>query len=126
MTPQAAPPVNSPRVLGKDERVEYRDQDGNLLNDEQVASLMAEGKASFSTKYETETKLVDEFGNIIPEPKSVAPDHPDVEGQNPDTKGSSDASRKPAQADIPSEAADNKEVRSPEAQPASEASEATK
>lgn len=87
---------------------------------------MAEGKASFSTKYETETKLVDQYGNVVGGSQGVAPEHPDVEGQNPDTKGSSDASRKPAKAEIPSEAADNKEAKSPEAQPASEASEATK
>lgn len=125
VTSSAAAPVQQQKVLGKEERVEYRDQDGNLLDQEQVASLMAEGKASFSTKYETETKLVDEFGNLVQDPKSVAPEHPDVDGQNPDTKGSSDASRKPAKADIPSEPAEDKQVKSPEAQPASEASEAT-
>lgn len=46
-----------------EEKVEYRDEQGNLLNDEQVAAL--QGKVSFSTRYETRTRLVDEQGNEI-------------------------------------------------------------
>lgn len=119
---QSAAPEN---IVNREERVEYRDQDGNLLDEEEVASLMAEGKASFSTKYQTETLLVDEFGNILPE-NSLAPEHPDVEGQDPDTKGPTDASRNPASVEVPVGVAENKEVKSPVAEPASEASEATK
>lgn len=140
VTPQAAAPSEQMKPLGKEERVEYRDQDGNLLGEEEVQSLMAEGKASFSTKYETETKLVDEYGNIVPNQEgakgaksaqsveSVAPEHPDSEGADPDTSGPAEASRKPASAEVPVVPAENKEenLSSPEAQPASEASEATK
>jgi dolichyl-phosphate-mannose-protein mannosyltransferase len=46
-----------------EEKIEYRDEDGNLLNDEQVAAL--EGKVSFQTRYETRTRLVDEAGNEV-------------------------------------------------------------
>ena len=46
-----------------EEKVEYRDEDGNLLDEEQVKAL--EGKVSFSTRYETRTRLVDEYGNEV-------------------------------------------------------------
>jgi dolichyl-phosphate-mannose-protein mannosyltransferase len=75
-----------------EERVEYRDQDGNLLNEEQVKAL--EGKVEFKTRYETRTRVVDAQGNEIllpagaevpqeqeqPAAPPVAPPHPDVEG----------------------------------------------
>jgi dolichyl-phosphate-mannose-protein mannosyltransferase len=74
------------REVGREEKVEYRDQDGNLLNEEQVSALS--GKVSFSTRYETRTRLVDAAGKEInsgaPEPP-VAPPHPDVEGSDPET-----------------------------------------
>lgn len=41
-----------------EEKVEYRDEDGNLLDEAQVAAL--EGKVSFSTRYETRTRMVDQ------------------------------------------------------------------
>lgn len=124
MTPKA-PEQGDGKVIGREERVEYRDQDGNLLDEAEVMALVAEGKASFSTKYETETKLVDEFGNPVVGSSGVAPEHPDVEGQNPDTKGSSEASKEPADVEVPVEAEDDREEESPEPQPASEALEAT-
>lgn len=46
-----------------EEKIEYRDEDGNLLDEEQVKAL--EGKVSFSTRYETRTRLVDEAGNEV-------------------------------------------------------------
>lgn len=46
-----------------EEKVEYRDENGNLLNEEQVAALA--GKVSFSTRYETRTRLVDQMGQEI-------------------------------------------------------------
>ena len=46
-----------------EEKVEYRDENGNLLDEEQVRAL--QGKVSFSTRYETRTRLVDEAGNEI-------------------------------------------------------------
>lgn len=68
-------------ILSREERVEYRDQDGNLLNDEQVKEL--EGKVSFKTRYETRTRLVDAQGNELG--GGVAPPHPDVEGVDRET-----------------------------------------
>lgn len=123
VTAQAGQPAEQ-KILGREERIEYRDQDGKLLNEEEVASLMAEGKASFSTKYETETRLVDEAGNLIPNQSGVAPDHPDAEGVNPDTKGQSKASREPADADVSLD--DSREEHLKKPKPASDASEATK
>ena len=82
------------RVLSREERVEYRDQDGNLLDPELVKEM--EGKVEFQTRYETRTRVVDAFGNEIPEPVGgwpknmqempVAPPHPDVEGADKSTK----------------------------------------
>lgn len=85
---------------------------------------MSEGKASFSTKYETETKLVDEHGNLIAEPSSVAPEHPDAEGANPNTKGKSEANSEPASAEVSID--DSREEALKKPKPASDASEATK
>lgn len=45
------------------ERVEYRDEHGNILDEDQVKAL--EGKVSFSTKYETRTRVLDKAGNEI-------------------------------------------------------------
>jgi dolichyl-phosphate-mannose-protein mannosyltransferase len=83
--PKAAPPGQS--VISREEKVEYRDQDGNLLDPEQVKSL--EGKVSFKTRYETRTRMVDAQGNEIPQPEDagVAPPHPDVEGAERETVG---------------------------------------
>lgn len=122
VTPQPIPEGN---VVGREERIEYRDQDGNLLSDEQVQELVAEGKASFQTKYETSTRLVDAEGNEIPSSGAVAPDHPDVEGQNPDTKGVQEGEPKsqPAEAEVPS--GESSKERDMKAKPASDANEAT-
>lgn len=57
-----------------EEKIEYRDENGNLLNDEQVASL--EGKVSFQTRYETRTRLVDEFGREVADGIDVAGEQP--------------------------------------------------
>lgn len=80
--------------------MEYRDQDGNILNEEQVKEL--QGKVEFKTRYETRTRVVDANGNEVPQPgdgapqdpgspvggapDGVAPPHPDVEGGDPETK----------------------------------------
>ena len=65
-------------ILSREEKVEYRDQDGNLLDPEQVKEL--EGKVSFKTRYETRTRMVDAQGNEIPIPEDagVAPPHKEV------------------------------------------------
>ena len=79
------------KILSKEERVEYRDQNGNLLDEEQVKAL--EGKVEFKTKYETRTRVLDGAGNEVEvridengEEAGVAPPHPDVEGANQQTK----------------------------------------
>lgn len=101
-----APLPPNQRLIRKEEHVEYRDQDGNLLNEEQVKAL--QGKVEFKTRYETRTRIVDAEGNevLLPpgvqahpdldveqlqqlqqqqeqqqkEAEGVAPPHPDVEG----------------------------------------------
>ena len=118
MTPHANAESN---VIGREEKVEYRDQDGNLLGDDQVQALMAEGKAKFETKYETRTRLVDEFGNEVQSP--IAPDHPDVEGADPETPQPQHGKSEPANAQADSSKKNDKQRK---AQPASDASEATK
>jgi dolichyl-phosphate-mannose-protein mannosyltransferase len=122
VTPQ---PAGEQRVIGREERIEYRDQDGNLLDESQVSVLESDGKVSFKTKYETRTRLVDAEGNEIPGSDGVAPNHPDVEGQNPDTKGvKEDPQSQPADAAV-SAGSVNKEDDG-RAMPASDANEATK
>ncbi|KAI9819405.1 MAG: hypothetical protein M1826_001154 [Phylliscum demangeonii] len=89
----------------QEERVEYRDPAGNLLNEEQVKAL---GDVSFETRVETRTRLVDAHGNVVLDepvvaaPAPVAPPHPDVEGRNPETADAPSAAasqNKPATAD---------------------------
>ncbi|KAI1212788.1 glycosyltransferase family 39 protein [Annulohypoxylon truncatum] len=115
------------KFIGREERVEYRDQNGNLLNEEQVKAL--EGKVEFKTKYETRTRVVDANGNEVEVPveelaaAGVAPPHPDVEGANQETK-------KSVQDDpIPKEASSSKdgekEAEQAVPKPASEGNEAT-
>ena len=83
VTPQ---PSAEEQTVHQEEKVEYRDQDGNLLNESQVAEL--QGKVSFSTKYETRTRVVDAGGNEIGDASTgaegFAPPHPDVD-QEPET-----------------------------------------
>lgn len=132
----AAPPPPEPRVLSKEEKVEYRDQDGNLLNDEQVAEL--QGKVEFKTKYETRTRVVDEGGNEVPEPNGgwegqfdapVAPPHPDVEGVDQETVKGQQQAQQVREAAQPQDAAASKdgekEAERAKAKPASEGQEAT-
>ena len=96
VTPNKAAPVNvgEGRVIHREEKVEYHDEHGNVLNEEQVNKLR--GKVSFQTRYETRTRIIDAAGNELYEgpAESVpvhllnqAPPHPDVEGRNPETKG---------------------------------------
>ena len=84
VTPQASPAES---VLSRDEKIEYRDQDGNLLDEAQVRAL--EGKVSFSTRYETRTRLVDAHGREVANSpagaEGFAPPHPDME-REPETK----------------------------------------
>jgi dolichyl-phosphate-mannose-protein mannosyltransferase len=116
------------KILSREEKVEYRDQDGNLLNEEQVKAL--EGKVEFKTRYETRTRVIDADGNevLLPEEDQagagVAPPHPDVEGANKETK------KAPSKDDdIPQVASSSKdgekEAERLAARPASEGNEAT-
>lgn len=86
--------VVTPGVAGDsytEEKVEYRDEDGNLLDEEQVAAL--EGKVSFSTRYETRTRMIDQYGNEIDENGMFVEQGEDVEagtradGIDPETIG---------------------------------------
>ncbi|KAI8627034.1 hypothetical protein F5Y19DRAFT_186057 [Xylariaceae sp. FL1651] len=115
------------KVVAREEKVEYRDQDGNLLNEEQVKAL--EGKVEFKTRYETRTRVIDADGNEVLMPPEelagagVAPPHPDVQGANQETK-------KVAYDDpIPKEASSSKdgekEAERSAPKPASDGNEAT-
>jgi dolichyl-phosphate-mannose-protein mannosyltransferase len=103
VTPQEKPVV--PSGATTEEKVEFRDENGNLLDEEQVKAM--EGKVSFSTRYETRTRLVDQAGNEIYE-GVVEGDEADhagtyAEGQNPDTQdplGENEANTVPPQAAV--------------------------
>lgn len=90
--PQGTPVAEKEEhFLSKEEKVEYRDQNGRLLDDEEVKAL--QGKVEFKTRYETRTRVIDENGNEIRneligvrEDEGVAPQRPDTEGSNPETK----------------------------------------
>ena len=127
VTPQPIEQIRDRKFLGKHERVEYRDEEGNLLPDDLVESLAAEGSVTFKTKYETKTRLVDKDGNEVRNWEGIAPEHPDVEGQNPDTKGLAEdrASERPAHVDV-SMGGDDVGVDDGRPRPASEAQEATR
>jgi dolichyl-phosphate-mannose-protein mannosyltransferase len=55
----SAPPsevVQDLPVVSKEERIEYRDEKGRVLNDDEVSALA--GKVSFKTRYETRTRIM--------------------------------------------------------------------
>jgi dolichyl-phosphate-mannose-protein mannosyltransferase len=117
-------------ILSREEKVEYRDQDGNLLDAEQVKAL--EGKVSFKTRYETRTRMVDAHGNEIQVPleAGVASPHPDVYNVDHETLGIPDLGVKDSHASQRALTADAKEEsidksRRSAAKPASEGNEAT-
>lgn len=133
VSPPPAAPVASHSVVSREEKVEYRDQDGNILDPEAVKSL--EGKVSFKTRYETRTRLVDAQGNEVNPPEDeaarVAPPHPDAEGSDPQTVGKAEpviqgkpAAQREVQADESKEQSIEKSD-SGAAKPASEGNEAT-
>lgn len=130
MTPQPAPDAAS---LSRSEKVEYRDQDGNILDEEQVAAL--EGKVSFETRYETRTRVIDADGNEIADgpvgADGFAPPHPDVD-REPETVAevSGDEGRgSPASASPDDDLGKERSVQKADGgkpRPASEGSEATR
>lgn len=103
-----APIPPGQRLVKREERIEYRDQDGNILNEEQVKAL--EGKVEFKTKYETRTRMLDPDGyekEVAGGAEDlarvgVAPPHPDVEGVDSQTvnKGHGDGSAPPAKESV--------------------------
>jgi dolichyl-phosphate-mannose-protein mannosyltransferase len=126
--PNVTPEAKYPHLHGSKARVEFRDQHGNVLDEDLVASLQNEGKVSFETRYETRTRLskgheVDIVDGQVPPP---VPPHPDVEGQNPETVGEQE---KQHADDIPASVAGGERSAEkadiPEAKPASEGNEAT-
>lgn len=139
----AAPPVAddpkqdvsiTPGLQRVEEKVEYRDENGNILNEEQVKAL--EGKVSFSTKYETRTRLVDDYGNEIgdlgPGEELVEDSYAGTlaEAENPETGYEADVSAAPpkvnANADLKKEAAIEVEAaKENKAEPEGDASAAT-
>lgn len=107
-------------------RVEYRDQNGKVLDDALVASLRAEGKVKFETRYES--KRLENAQEIPIVDGQLAPPHPDVQGQNPETGSKLEDSIPP---ESPASVADGNERSSeqpnpPVASPASEGNDATK
>lgn len=117
--------VTQPKLSGSVARVEYRDQNGNVLDESLVSSLRAEGKVKFETRYDTnrlqhahEIPIVD---------GQLAPPHPDVQGQNPETGSKVEDSIPP---ESPASVADGTEQSAdqpnePVASPASEGNDAT-
>ena len=132
--PQADP--NERPIVSKEERIEYRDENGRVLDDEEVKALA--GKVSFKTRYETRTRVLDAQGNEIYEElieardgdgAGVAPPHPDVEGRNPETKekGEAEASEAPPTVEAGEDVQKEKsaEGQGKDAKPASDAKVAT-
>lgn len=122
--------AGSQSVVSREERVEYRDQDGNLLDDEQVKAL--QGKVSFKTRYETRTRVVDSAGVEIDHGEaSVAPPHPDVDNVDRETVAipekeaeAAPAVQSEAEEDLVKEAA-VENAKKGEAKPASDVQDAT-
>lgn len=123
-----APIPPGQRLVKREERIEYRDQDGNILDPEQVKDL--EGKVEFKTRYETRTRMINDAGEEIEEivdadvlaKAGVAPPHPDVEGVDSQTaKGKSDESIPPAKESVEGD----HEAKAKKPKPASEKKEAS-
>ena len=118
-----------------EEKVEFRDENGNLLNEEQVKAM--EGKVSFSTRYETRTRLVDQDGNeihdgVVEEGDAEAAGVAGVvaEGRNPDTQdplGENEANTVPPQVGVKDDLRKEKSVEESVAvpEPESDASKST-
>ena len=129
---------NGNPVVAMEQSFEYRDQEGNQLDPEQVEKLRQEG-IEFETRHEVKTRLIDEEGNEVVAEGGVHPQHPDAEGLNPNTAGiekkdkqaEREANDKPANVDAGVDTKRQAEVdgkgnkKSGQAQPGSERAEAT-
>ncbi|KAI7590577.1 hypothetical protein KC343_g18359, partial [Hortaea werneckii] len=100
-----------------EEKVEFRDENGNLLDDAQVREL--EGKVSFSTRYETRTRLVDQLGNEVHNAVVEGADDSQAgtraEGVDPETPPAGDekeaaSPRPPQQAEVAGDLAKERSV----------------
>ncbi|KAJ3475337.1 hypothetical protein NLG97_g9495 [Lecanicillium saksenae] len=126
-----AVPAPEGSIVSTEERIEFRDQDGNILSEEQVAEL--KGKVDFETKYETRTRVIDDDGHEIPAPDGgwdgnvggagVAPPHPDVDGVDEKTIAGKDAGKA---KEFAASRDGEKEAEGSKAKPASEGKEATR
>lgn len=116
------PQPKIPSLINREERLEYRDENGNVLDPERVKALEKEGKVTFKTRYETKTRLLDDYGNEVDLVDNVAPPHPDAEGQNPETPDINPERSQPASAKGKEESIDL-ELGKP--RPASEGNDAT-
>jgi dolichyl-phosphate-mannose-protein mannosyltransferase len=130
----ANPLPSGQSIISREEKIEYRDQDGNILDPEQVKAL--EGKVSFKTRYETRTRMIDAQGNEImvgdeTEDAGVAPPHPDVDNVDQETVGVPEPEYQESPASPEDVTADEQKEESIEksqtgaAKPASEGNEAT-
>jgi len=120
------PPVfGDQQVIHREEKLEYRDAQGNVLSPEQVEELRQKD-VKFETKYETRTRVLDEAGQEIyvgPVEPGVAPPHPDVEGANPETPIVPESDGQPKVAEVKTNV--GAEVDEKKAKPASDGNEAT-
>jgi len=90
-TQKATDPVGQMRF----QEVVYRDEFGNILDEEALAALVAEqsGNVEFKTVYETKTKTLRPGEALPPGAKKVVGDERQVdvpvypEGQDPETQG---------------------------------------
>lgn len=119
------------RMWSGEEKIEYRDEAGNILNEEQVKEL--EGKVSFSTRYETRTRLVDANGNEIYDGVANAEEESYAgtiaEGSNQETGGVEQeaANEQPASVNVNEDIEKEKSIESSmaSAEPESDAGAAT-
>lgn len=106
----------SEQIISKEEKIEYRDQDGNLLNEDQVKAL--EGKVEFQTKYLTQYRTLDENGNEVGEGVQTA-GHA-VDGANPETPGVEADRNELPKSDVDAGSSNRAEGSNSEPSPASE------
>ena len=121
--------MSAEKLIKLDGSVEYRDDKGNLIDENKAKEF--EGKGSLTTRTETKTAKLGADGHIINpvgQDESVAPPHPDADSG---TKGvpEKDAQKSPPNVspgdDIQKEQSVEK-AKADSAKPASEANEATK
>lgn len=115
-------------------RVEYRDEHGNILDEDLVKELDSEGKVTFSTRYETRTRRVDPAGNVVHdglvEEEEEGYAGTIADGSNPETAAAGQEAVSEQPANVKNVEDDVSKERSideapPSAEPASDANTAT-